>query len=116
MAEVGDYVVLSDPTVSLSSGQEWEKDIVLPTTAARRQKAILWFMLDTMNPNALKFHVEVDGTSVMSITTESTVARGYHEVIDYQLPPDVKTVKFKVDSGTGILKVSDIVLFFKNNV
>ena len=83
---------------------------------------VLQFVLDTINPRNLRFQIETnnptDGTVLQfTATYNSDVFHTVHEVINLDtLEPGPNSIRFTVVSGTGLLGIDDVVLWFKRTV
>ena len=83
---------------------------------------VLSFTLDTVNPNSLQFRIETinaaHGTVLQfTATFNSDVLHTVHEVINLDtLEPGPNSIRFTVVSGTGLLGIDDVVLWFKRTV
>ena len=123
MARAADYDIVSDSKVSLRIGGDIDHDFAIgmdsPNVAAR---SILTYMVDTVNPNDLKFRLNIINgnnlsTEVGTYTTSSNVARTFQEVIAASvLTATNNKLRVSVLSGSGTLEIADIVLWYLKNV
>ena len=119
MSKVADYAILSDNKVEMKIGSDIDKSFTfsLPNSTDLNSRGILMFMLDTVNPSNLKFHIDINGKQVFNGVYNSDVYHSVHEVINTGiLKKGSNTCTFVVDGGGGKLQVGDITCWYQNSV
>ena len=113
MARIADYVIVSDGKVSMRIGGDIDKEFTfnMPANLHRGSRSILACMLDTVDPDDLKFKIQINGSQVFNARYNSDVFHTVHEVI----PADLLNVnnnqlKITVTGGGGELQVGDITI------
>jgi hypothetical protein len=118
MPAVADYVVVADNKFSLSIGGDIDRDFAfsLPNTTQVSGSGILQLMQDAVDPDGLRFRVEINGTEILTWTTSTALSRGIHETFGGNiLQIGANTMRFVVESGDGTLECSDVVVWYQNN-
>jgi hypothetical protein len=118
MTKVADYSILSDGKLEMKIGADIDKTLSfsLPKSADLNQRGILMFMLDTVHPDNLKFHIDINGKKVFTGQYSSDVYHSVHEVINTGiLKAGSNTCTFTVDGGKGALQVGDVTVWYQNN-
>jgi len=122
---VADYVVILDVHTDLKASAGIDDKtfpFTLPSTAAvATQHSILSLMVHSMGAaNNLKANVSINGVKVWGYgPTNADLTRPFHEVLktsENALKPGNNTLKIQVEGGQGTFRVSDIVIWFQNNV
>ena len=92
-------------------------DFTVPSNATLSGRAILRFMLEAeSNPSNLKWKIDVNGTQVYNATHNSDRFAAVQEVFDAStLRHGSNRLTATVTSGSGTIKVSDIVIDFQAN-
>jgi hypothetical protein len=129
MATVADYVVVTDKPFDLKSSGPTEKflNFELPNTivSGKRGPGILWYMVNsTGKMSGLKAEVRINGKTVSGYgPSDVDLSRPFHEVLSIPpeeegnvLIPGTNSIEFLVVSGQGTFRVSDVVVFFQNQV
>jgi hypothetical protein len=128
MAVVADYVVVIDKPFDLKSSGPAEKflNFTLPSTLVydKRAPGILWYMVNsTGSMNDLKAEVRINAKVVSGYGPSDTdLSRPFHEVLSAPeaegniLIPGDNSIEFQVISGKGTFRVSDVIIFFRNQV
>ena len=120
MPNVADYSIVSDGNVDLKIGGDIDRtfDFNIPTTAVLNQSAILSFQLDTGTggtPSGLKWRADINGTKIGGWTHNARDFCAVQEVFGGSvLKKGSNSATVTVESGTGTLRVSDIVVWFQN--
>jgi hypothetical protein len=123
---VAGYVVVSDAPSDLKIGDNQvnvkDFDFPIPDNAAvTKQHSILSLMVHSMgSAKALKANVSINGVNVWSYgPTDADLTRPFHEVVkgsENALKIGPNRLKVTLESGQGTFRVSDIVVWFQNNV
>ena len=121
---VADYVVVSDAPTDLKISGDIDKEFSfsIPSTAAvATQHSILSLMVNSTGAvNDLKANISINGVKVWGYgPTETDLTRSFHEVVkttENALKIGSNMLTVKVESGQGTFRVSDIVVWFQNNV
>jgi hypothetical protein len=118
MTKVADYAILSDGKLEMRIGGDIDKSFSfsLPNSADLNSRGILMFMLDTVNPDNLKFHIDINGKRVFDGRYNSDVFHSVHEVVQTGvLKAGSNTCTIVLDSGAGKLQVGDVCVMYQNN-
>ncbi len=118
---VADYVVITDAELDLKLGADSDEDFdfEIPPTAAVAQRAILALMVNSAgSANDLKSEVSINGIKVFTYgPTDANLTRPFHEIVSGNvLRIGANNIKIRVVSGKGTFRVSDILIWFQNNV
>src|SRR5262245_2918702 len=120
MPAVGDYAILADGQVSLKIGGDIDHDFpfTLPNTTSLTARAVLSMQMEAEGPPSnLKWSFSINGTKVGAYTHSKDRFGVIQEVVSTGiLKTGANTAKVLVESGSGTLKVSDMVLQYQNNV
>lgn len=120
MPNVADYVVLADGKSSLQIGGDIDQSYSfnLPSTAIRTGSAILTLRMEAeASPSNLNWEFKINGTQVMSFTHGKDRFCAIQEVFGAGiLKSGANTAEARVNSGSGRIEVSDIVVWFQNAV
>ncbi len=91
-------------------------NFTLPAGTQSGSRAILSFMLRTVDPDNLQFQFEIGGHT-KTYTVNTDVRRAFHEIIGPNALNvarlDENSVTFKPVGGDGLLVISDVVLWFQ---
>lgn len=124
MAALTDYLVLGDPQVVIGTAGDdsTEFDFSLPATLSREDPGILaWFVdgEDDTDGRSLDILWLNNTTNQVTKVTRTAAVSGsryntMHEVVDREiLSPGKHKLTFEVVFGSGPVKISDVVLWFK---
>jgi hypothetical protein len=118
-ATVADYAVLSDSIVTLEIGHDIDHTFpfTLPSNLNRDLSAVMTLQMEAEKPSSLKWQMDVNGTVIMTFTHSTDRFCAIQEVFGAGiLKVGANNATVKVLSGSGQLKVSDIVALFQVNV
>jgi hypothetical protein len=118
-ATIADYAVLSDNTVTLQIGSDIDHTFpfTLPSNLNPGAKAVMTLRMEADDPSSLKWQMDVNGTVIMTFTHSIDRFCSIQEVFGSSiLKTGSNNATVKVLSGSGDLKVSDIVLHFQANI
>ncbi len=124
MAALTDYLVLGDPQVVIGTAGDdsTEFDFSLPGKLSREDPGILAWFVDTedyTDGRQLDIHWLNKATNLVTKVTMTAAVSGshyhsMHEVVDREfLKTGEHKLTFAVVSGSGPVKISDVVLWFK---
>ena len=120
MPAVADYSILADGQVSLKIGGDIDHDFpfTLPNTTSLTSRAILSMQMEAEGPpNNLKWSFSINGTKIGGFTHSKDRFGVIQEIVAAGiLAAGANTARVVVESGSGTLKVSDMVLQYQNNV
>lgn len=116
--EVCDYVMIKDGKFGLKIDETKTLEFDLPADVRKMCHSVLMYLCDPLqNALNLKYKVEINGKEADRGTLSSGVPRSIHEAIQKnRLKHGKNTLTFKVNSGTGKVYFSDIILFYKRSV
>lgn len=124
MSILADYRVLADGSFSPVPNQDLS--VLLPTNLVQGggHQPVLSFRLDTGLPSDLMLRVRTANSlypgfvTACTATFNSDIAYTIHEAIEINNLQGgvINTVRFERLGGTGVLTISDVVLWYKRNV
>jgi hypothetical protein len=125
MPKVSQYTVINDPQDNLVLGggmpaKDYEFKLDgLPQAVDRRDHAVLAWVVDTETAGQ-QLEVKVNGTKLtLTAHLPGDAYQTLHEVVEKDLlkpPPALNTVTFTVTSAKGVMRISDVVLWWQYNV
>lgn len=117
MPSVADYIIITDGSFTLGVNQERTFTFSLSGTISN-VAPIIAFQVDPANNSNLSFAVEINDQQVYNATTSVTIRRGIWEVFGLNIldTNGNNTVQFRVESGTGTITFSDVILWYKRQV
>lgn len=121
---VANFITGNDDTqITVPQGSSVDVPLApLPPVVAANTPAFVQFKLDTISPNNLRFRVFTVrtgnvATQELDVTFDSDVYETIHEIIDPAQPVNTIThIRYTYVSGSGGLRISDTLLFFKTTV
>ena len=122
MPYICDYSIFRDSSVTIQRGGGGDLDkefhINLPESLVRSNRSILAYVVDPeSNVNNLRVEVAVNGTPVRSSRFGQDLLMTLHEVVGADvLNVGRNTVKFTATSGSGSIRISDVVLWWQRDV
>ena len=119
MADVADYRVIRDGSVTLKTGADIDKhfNFDLGTAVQHGQRVILqFFYVSSSNANKLDFNFSINGNSIRTIRVTGNSFGTVHEVAKNVTNDHSNQLKVEIVGGSGEVKVSDIVLWVQRTV
>ena len=122
MTTLADYKVVRDTKFDLSSGRENSFELVLPRDLVRsgnsKRPMISFFADPSGNARALRCTIRINGQRVVDYTYSGGVGRQHTEVLrhDQLNPGETNRITFRVESGSGSVSFSDVVLWYQRDV
>ena len=119
MADVADYRVIRDSSVTLTTGGDIDKDFSfnLGTAVKHNQHVILqFFFVSGTNANNLSFRFSINGTNVRTINVTGNHFATVHEVARNVTKNNANDLKVQIVGGSGTVHISDIVLWVQRSV
>ena len=122
MTTLADYKVVRDTKFNLSSGRENSFELVLPTDLVRsgnsKRPMISFFADPSGNARALRCTIRINGQRVVDYTYSGGVGRQHTEVLrhDQLNPGETNRITFRVESGSGSVSFSDVVLWYQRDI
>lgn len=119
---IADYSIFRDSPVTVQKGGGGDLDkefrIDLPESLVRSNRSILAYVVDPeSNVNNLRIEVAVNGEPVRSSRFGQDLLMTLHEVVGANvLKVGTNTVTFTATSGTGSVRISDVVLWWQRAV
>jgi hypothetical protein len=115
------YEVLTDPNIELKQplgDLDTELTFTPPTNAATDNPAILSFMVGFINAKDLKFRINLNGNSAVKLNPENgtRVSSFCQEIVGAIKPGLSNKLKCFIESGTGTVGFSDMVIWYQRNV
>ncbi len=112
MAIVADYIVINDSSFELGENQEVTFDFELPSDFHSASKAILSYLIYPDNTGNQAYEIEINDEVIRENTVSTGVIHGLWEVYPgTMMETGPNTVQFRVESTSGSLKFSDVVLW-----
>jgi hypothetical protein len=118
MPRIADYITI-DETFTLGSGNNNRVfHFDLPEGAATGTRSILAYLVDSLSPGSLTWTVLINGNVVQTTSVRNSQVFGtLHEIVQGNvLLVGENTITFSVDSGSGPINFSEIVLWWQNNI
>jgi hypothetical protein len=108
--------VINDGEIRLTPGGDIDVDLpfTLPDNTANR-RGVLIYMTDAQSPNNLAYTMALNGAVELRRTVDSTVHHTEHEIVS-QFRAGQNTLRIQVTAGTGVLILSDIVLYYDRGI
>ena len=122
MTTLADYKVVRDTKFDLSSGRENSFELVLSRDLVRsgnsKRPMISFFSDPRSNARALRCTIQINGQRVVDYTYSGGVGRQHTEVLrhDQLNPGETNRIMFRVESGSGSVSFSDVVLWYQRGV
>lgn len=119
---IADYSIFRDSPVTVQKGGGGDLDkefyIDLPESLVRSNRSILAYVVDPeANVNNLRVEVAVNGEPVRSSRFGQDLLMTLHEVVGANvLKVGRNSVTFTATSGTGSVRISDVVLWWQRAV
>jgi hypothetical protein len=119
MGIMADYVVISDPAITLTKGGDIDEELAfnIPNNARPGETSILTFRMETLQgASALQVKVEINGIQEWTYPVPLSGRHCFtvHEVLDAnQLKVGANVVKFTLIGTAGSMKVSDVYVLFR---
>ena len=114
------YEVLFDEGIELKQPQgDLDKEFTFtpPANTATDARSILNFMIGITNANNLKFRIALNGTVIAFINENGNRLGTFaQEVVPVVRPGQSNTVKCYIESGTGSVRLADMVIWYQRNV
>ncbi len=117
MASLADFKV-ADGSFALSRDQEHVINIDLESDLlSTDHSAVLSFMVTASGSGTKEFEVDINDTTDVFRSTSNSEARAVVEVVDKGLlQVGSNTLQFRMESGSGSLTFSDVVLMYQRNI
>jgi hypothetical protein len=122
MASLADYFVIRDTGFSLGAGREQTFPFDVPREIIRSggsKRPILSYYADpSSDARTLKVVIEINNREISNYSYTGGVGRGHQEVLSHEdLNAGVENaIQFRVESGRGLVNLSDVVLWFQVDV
>ncbi len=122
VVSLADYIVIRDDVFSLRASQERTFAFDVPREIVRSggsKKPIIAYFADPSNDaKNLKVMVEINDRVISDWGYSGGVGRGHWEVLTHEnLNAGVEnTIQFRVESGSGSVNISDVILWFQRDV
>jgi hypothetical protein len=122
MPSLADYRVIRDGSFELSRDQEqtftFFVDADAVSSGGSRRPIITYFADPSSGADRLRCEIEINDQIVGTYTYSGGVGRGHSEVLRHDnLSPGIEnSIQFRVESGAGRIRFSDIVLWYQRNV
>ena len=120
MATLADYIALQDGSITLSKDQEKTFEFRLPSNTSLGEgdtRFVLSFMIDPSGSANKNYDIDVNDVRVNDFTVSHSEPRTVTEVINgtkFALSGD-NTIQFRMESGSGSITISDVVLWFQRS-
>jgi hypothetical protein len=127
MPAIADYIALSDVKHSIQKQSDvstnptiWGTDFNLTSGTNINENSILAFIISTgTDASNLVLNIVINSSNQASYTFSGLRYLTIHEVIKASpavLKVGTNNISFSIQSGSGVLGVSDVVLFYKRNI
>jgi hypothetical protein len=118
---VGFYQVISDNIVTLAQPTgdlDQNFSFKPPANAATDNPAILSFMVHITDAVNMKFRISLNGTNVVALNESGNFRSFVQEVVGGNLiqPGATNTLLCNIQSGSGSISFSDMVLWYNRNI
>src|SRR5262249_23295847 len=118
---VGFYEVISDDIVTLAQpAGDPDRDFFFnpPANAATDNPAILSFMFRITKASNMQFNIYLNGTLVGKLNESGDFRSFYLEAIGANIikPGSTNKLACKIQSGSGSISFSDMVLWYQRNI
>ena len=120
MPRIADYSTIKDLGFEIGTGGDIDRTFffTLPSDASVTSNSILAYVIDTIGSiKNLKLRVTVNKKKAQELTLNSHHLMTLHEIMggDY-LQVGQNEIRFHIYSGSGKLKLSDVVLWWQRDV
>jgi hypothetical protein len=122
MPTLANYSTIQDKWFKLAAGEDIQQFKFQLPPSARNYPAILAFRVEEGKGWGLEFMVELNGFNVYQGQVDVCPAplRTVHEIVEVKNPPvlanGVNTIEFKLNGSFGNVTLSDVVLWWKQDV
>lgn len=120
MSTLADYIALHDGSITLSRDQEHTFEFNLPSNTSLGDgdtRFVLSFMIDPSGSTDKNYDIDVNDVRVNDFTVSHGEPRAVTEIINGSkfTVNGENTIQFRMESGTGSIAISDVVLWFQRN-
>jgi hypothetical protein len=122
MATIADYRVVMDGKAVLQRGtgegvNNLRRDFSLPSNIDPEQPGVLMFRIEVEEADGLRYKLSLNGHDLLTLTHNEERFGTVHEVINTNiLRFGENRFAAVADAGEGILKLSDVVVYFQATV
>jgi hypothetical protein len=120
MANASDYVVVRDNQITLELGADIDETFgfTIPANVDQGERAVItWRFEAEGSPNNLAWNMDLNGTSVISLTHSQDRFAALQEVVPGSaLNVGDNDLTVTVTGGTGRIDISDIVVHYRVDV
>ena len=119
MANVADYRLISDASITLRTGGDIDHSFSfnLGTAVAHSEPSILqFFYVSHSNANNLSFRLSLNGKELRTINVNGNHFSSIHEAHSNITRNNVNQLDVRIVGGSGTVQISDIVLFVQRTV
>jgi hypothetical protein len=119
MPDVADYKVISNQPVILQTGGDIDHTLTfdLGTAVKHSQFAILQFYLEILDAEDMTLQFVLNGTNVGKFDLlHGRIMTTLHSTFTGQTQNGLNKLTIEIRSGTGHVKISDVVLFVQRRV
>jgi hypothetical protein len=112
MAIMADYIVVKDTSFELGENGELTFEFTLPSDFHSASNAFLAYLLYPDSSGGQKYEIDINDQVIRSNTVSTGLTHGLWEVFPgTMLKIGLNTVQFRVESTSGSLNFSDVILW-----